>query len=85
MRKFITTGIMTAALITIAGGTAAYAVLGQSHFVRSQGYCGRHMLAPPLLREQGSTSIRWTPLKVFWVRHLTFFEVFIGPSGIAAR
>jgi hypothetical protein len=32
MRKLITTTIMTAALITIAGGTAAYSVLGQSRF-----------------------------------------------------
>jgi hypothetical protein len=32
MRKFITTAITTAALITITGGTAAYAVLAQSHF-----------------------------------------------------
>jgi hypothetical protein len=32
MRKFITTAITTAALITIPGGTAAYAVLVQSHF-----------------------------------------------------
>jgi hypothetical protein len=32
MRKLITTAITTAALITIAGGTAAYAVLVQSNF-----------------------------------------------------
>ena len=31
MRKLITTAITTAALITIAGGTAAYAVLVQSN------------------------------------------------------